>query len=128
VLSGHLSDVPITPDLYRPLGMTEADYRRTVISRWSETEGLTADAATRTIRAAASTRRWRPADCRSGGCRPVPWPMLPSRPPCSRPTHPLRRNAMTATTFPARQWDRVAPVTSRITLPSVCSGRGGSGR
>lgn len=57
VLSDHLSDVPITPDLYRPLGMTETDYRLTVLSSWGETEGLTADAAARTIRAAAPAHR-----------------------------------------------------------------------
>ncbi|MFD5610493.1 DUF6197 family protein [Kitasatospora sp. NPDC127060] len=57
VLSDHLSDVPITPDLYRPLGLSEADYRLTVLSSWGESEGLTAAAAARTIRAAAPARR-----------------------------------------------------------------------
>ncbi|MER5352560.1 DUF6197 family protein [Kitasatospora sp. NPDC002551] len=56
VLSDHLSDVAITSDLYAPLGVSEADYRRTVISSWGETEGLTADTAARTIRAAANRR------------------------------------------------------------------------
>ncbi|MEV7123934.1 DUF6197 family protein [Kitasatospora griseola] len=57
VLSDHLSDEPITPALYEPLGVSEEDYRRIVVSCWGEAEDLTAAAAARTIRAAMGGAR-----------------------------------------------------------------------
>ncbi|MFJ9521276.1 DUF6197 family protein [Kitasatospora sp. NPDC101801] len=57
VLSDHLADGPITPAMYGPLGLSETDYRRTVIASWSESEGLTAEAAAQAIRASVGNHR-----------------------------------------------------------------------
>ncbi|WP_331727442.1 DUF6197 family protein (plasmid) [Kitasatospora sp. NBC_00374] len=57
VLSDHLAEEPITPAVYGPLGLSETDYRRTVIASWSKTEGLTAKAAAQAIRSAVGSHR-----------------------------------------------------------------------
>ncbi|MQS17487.1 hypothetical protein F7Q99_36210 [Streptomyces kaniharaensis] len=53
LLSDHLSGEPITQDLYAPLGVSEEEYRRTVIRHWGEAEGRTAEEAAGLIRDAA---------------------------------------------------------------------------